>query len=372
MKYPRIDFFVKLFYTFAILYIYLFVVFDILKLNPENDGDLAISAFFPHVIASVIFSIIYIIFNKSPNNYTWTKNLVGSIVFIFLLLIIFSPLIFIFGNSLFLFIRGESNLFSPAFQFSSFGLLSLLPFLHFLLYKYTFKNIFFFVVSFVLLCGTAINTYPIANYLETKKSSNPCATKRLILNHYTLPYERQEIYNGVVCVNEKRSYSSHTFRWVPLRHSDVNSFKYLGAGYSRDKNHVFYEGKIIEADPKTFTINAKWKTEKMSNQIRGKTSYKKDSYNVYHKGKKLPVSDISNFKIIDLCHSYKCATDGMVVFKDGEIVQNLNYKKIQSLHSCGYAKDNINVYHSTNIIPGADANTFTVYGKMKPVMLMIN
>ena len=345
----------KVFYLLSIIYVYLFLMLDILGLNPEDDGDLSFFALFPLVMLPMATIFFYILFDNTTRRYSKLKkflNLVGS------LLVLFVVFVFILN-----FIYGELTEFlSILYAFTWWGIAPLVPLLFYLLYKLTNYNSLFFYFSFFLFCWLASTSYPMKNYLAALYSNNPCATKKLIVRQYAGPaFMYQHKHGSVICIAQERVYPSETFEWVPLRSADVKSFENLGGGYSRDKNHVFYKGRVIEADPKTFTVDAKWKTEKMTNWIRGGTSYKRDAHDVYYNGEKLPVSDISNFKIIDLCHSYRCATDGTVIFKDGQIIKDLDPKKIISLNSCEYSKDLTNVYYSTKVIPGADAKTFDIY-----------
>ena len=347
---------VKIFYSLAVIYVYVFIIFDVLRLNPDDDGRMALLTIFPHTLLILLVSVYLIVFYATPGKYTKTKKVVKFLGALFLLL----TLLLIFSNIFAGEIKNILYIFN--FLFITWVIKLFIPLVLFMVYvKISNQPGALFLSAFLLFCLMIIS-YPAKNYILALSSTNPCATKPLILNHYVRPYERQEIYNGVVCINEKRGYPSHTFKWSPLKHSDAKSFEYLGIGYSRDKNHVFYESKIIKADPKTFDVNPSWPTDKMPNFIRGGTAYVRDKNFIYYEGKKLPVSSIIDFKIIDICNSYRCATDGVVVFKDGQIIKDLNPKKIISLHSCEYAKDNLNVYYSTDKIVGADAETFTVYG----------
>ena len=70
---------------------------------------------------------------------------------------------------------------------------------------------------------------------------------------------------------------------------------------------------------------------------------------------------MSQFKLIDICDSYLCATDGNSIFKKGKIVHGIDITTLHSFGSCEYAIDKNHAYHSGEIIEEADATTFELY-----------
>lgn len=56
------------------------------------------------------------------------------------------------------------------------------------------------------------------------------------------------------------------FRMLQIVNCDYDSFEILDESYSKDKNHVYYEGKVINgADPQTFKYDSKSKVYKDKN-----------------------------------------------------------------------------------------------------------
>ena len=77
-------------------------------------------------------------------------------------------------------------------------------------------------------------------------------------------------------------------KWVILDNADPSSFKTLWGGYTKDKNHAYYDGEIIKEvkDVKSFTYLGWWIT--------------KDKNHVYKNGEMVAGIDAESFKPIDV------------------------------------------------------------------------
>jgi len=96
---------------------------------------------------------------------------------------------------------------------------------------------------------------------------------------------------------------------VRITNADVSSFEVIQYPYSKDKNHVFYHGDVIEkADPKTFSIFKK-------------SYYSKDKNHVFVYGKLLKEADVATFGPSNKKHSllYK---DKNHTYRGDEIIKN--------------------------------------------------
>lgn len=351
----RFDNFAKALCVFAVWYIYFFILSDFLRLNPDDDGDGAFIGMVLGIFPSLAV-ILYILFEGG-------KKSVAKKVAIGL------PLAFMAGISIFLIIRNSGDDFSEVIMASKtllafllrFGVI-IIPLAVYLIYKKT-RDAVSFIVLTMALCILGLSVYPAKNYVQAKFLGDPCATKRLIMKGYSA-FEA-EVYGSVVCVAKDRGYPSETYKWEVLSGADAKTFENLGDGYGRDENLVFYRGHVIDADSKTFTLDEKWQTDQMANFIRGGIPYKRDDRHIYFEGQKVPVQDISKFRIIDFCDSSLCATDEVSVFNKGKIVPGVNPNNLFSFQACQYTKDDKHVYYGGGIISGADADTFNAYGEDK-------
>lgn len=355
----KFDNFAKAFCICAVLYIYIFILSDVLHLRPEDDGDMAffgkIFGLFPTL--AVLFCIL---FDRGDSRLRkMQKVLVGL------------PFVLMGGIFLFFFFINFSDGFQEqvmllkTFVVFGFmiGLIPFIPLIIYFIYKKT-RDKASFVLLAVGLCILGLSLYPAKDYIQAKFSGDPCATKRLIVRQYAgSQSEYQEVEGDVMCIATDRGYPSETYKWQIFDLADAKTFEYLGDGYSLDKNTVFYEGIPIEADPKTFSMDAEWKSDEMANFIRGGIQYKRDDQNIFFEGQEVLVKNVSQFRIIDFCDSYLCATDGSSVFKEGKVVKDVNLSTLTSFHSCQYAKDENQVYYGGAVIEGADVNTFSVYGE---------
>ncbi len=364
MRWIRFDTVVKAFYASAVLYIYFFVLADVLHLNPEDDGDIRGFSWLPSVFFPMLTAIFFIIFDETNDRFRRVKHFLVllSVISIGCITVIFmfsrvsltdAPLEWV---TLILWVLGGTILH---------GAIPTLPLIVHDLYKQLGRSRVFFVLSVITACGVGISIHPAKNYIQALVTDDPCATIGLIARQYagsTPAY--QKTHGGRVCITSDRGYPSETFQWRVLERADAETFVDLGGGYGRDNNAVFYFGIPIDADPETFVVDAMWETDAMPNFVRGGGfGYTRDAYHIYFEGKPVPVRALDRFKIIDFCHSDRCATDGTSIFKDGQVVEAVDIQTLVSFHSCEYAKDKAHVYHSGNILVGADVATFDVYGE---------
>lgn len=349
----RFENFVKAFCICAILYIYIFILSDILGLNPNDDGDIAgfgkIFGFFPALSA-----ILYLLLDKTGGG---MRNMKKILLGLSIGLAVIVSLFFLLKN----FEDGFSEMIILLVTFVTLGIMPIIPVAVYLIYKKTRDKTSFILLA-LAMCILGLSLYPAKDYIQASFSGDPCATKKLLVKQYSGdPIEYQEVQGDVVCIAVDRGYPSETFKWQVFEGVNANTFEYLGDGYSRDKDTVFYQAVATEADPKTFEIDPEWQADQMTNFIRGGTSYKKDGKNVYYEGKKLSVKDISKFQIIDFCDSYLCATDGTSVFKEGTVVQGVNLNYLKLFHSCEYAKDDKRAYYGGEVMEDVDVDTFNVW-----------
>jgi len=135
---------------------------------------------------------------------------------------------------------------------------------------------------------------------------------------------------------------------------DAASFEYLGYGYFKDKNAVYWLvtdrkseelfQKIENADSKTFEIV----TDKLESPLPlpNKWGFAKDKNSIYCNGHKIPNSDSNSFKLLS----------------DGNTVQHPHGKDKNAVYLCWMHNDRI-------VVKDADPETFTLvderYGKDK-------
>ncbi len=351
----RFDNFVKAFCIFAVLYIYLFILSDFLRLDPNDDGDAAFGGMVLGIFPALAI-ILYILFEEGKKSVA--KKVAIGLPLTLMAGILVLLIILNLGDGSSEIIMALQMLLALLLRLS----VMVIPLAAYLIYKKT-RDAASFIALAVALCILGLSVYPAKNYVQAKFLGDPCATKRLIIRGYS-EFET-EVYGPVVCIAKDRGYPSETYKWEVLSGADARTFENLGDEYSRDKNFVFYRGRVIDADSKTFTPDEEWPTDQMASFIRGGVPYKRDEQNIYFEGQKVPVQDISKFRIIDFCHSYLCATDGISVFKEGKVVPGVNPDNLFSFQICQYTKDDKHVYYGGGIIEGADADTFNAYGEDK-------
>lgn len=356
MTAPTFDRWVRTFCIGTVLYVYLFILSDILRLNPDDDGDIAgigrIAGFFP-----MLAVVAYILLDGTNGR---LQRLGLSLIQLSLLLM--SGLFTIL--SIINLMDGSAQATGIFARLILLGSTPIIPLGIYLIYKKIKTDRVSVGMIIVGVCIIVLSIYPAKNYIQAKLSGDQCATVRLVVKQYAggPASWHQQVRGDVVCIAVDRGYPSETYAWRTLDSVDSKTYEYLDEGYSRDKNAVYYEGIPIAADPATFQIDTEWPTDEMANFIRGGTAYKSDGQNIFFRGQRVPVADMRQFRLIDFCHSYRCATDGFSVFQEGKRVEGVNVETLTSFHSCEYTRDDKHVYFGGEMIMGADVHTFDISG----------
>lgn len=141
------------------------------------------------------------------------------------------------------------------------------------------------------------------------------------------------------------------FLGKPIIGADLESFSIISRVHSKDKNHVYYQEKIIDqADPNTLiSLDGQEPRDKQLN-------YLLDANAVYYAGKKIPDSDPASFKIIS--SSYE--KDKHHVYSKGVILSHLDPATFEELSY--YSKDKSHAYFKEKLILNADSASFQELG----------
>ena len=119
--------------------------------------------------------------------------------------------------------------------------------------------------------------------------------------------------------------------------ADSHSFRDLGYGYGKDRNHVYRYGTILEyVDPSSFRVDRRFSADNRPSFGRPdgghhyceRPGYYVSTFDVFYNGEKVPGAASSSF----------------VILKEG------------------YAKDAFNVYWMGKKIPGASTSSFVCLG----------
>lgn len=135
-----------------------------------------------------------------------------------------------------------------------------------------------------------------------------------------------------------------------IESADPQSFEFINGKYTKDKNHVFYYDEIIfGANPKTFKLveNSFYKNIEAYDG--------KDNNNIYINGVLVDGVDVNAFEIIK--GSYVKDKDS-VYYENAEI-QNADVATFEVVEY-KYSKDANFVYYGDEIIENADSSTFQV------------
>ena len=126
--------------------------------------------------------------------------------------------------------------------------------------------------------------------------------------------------------------------------ADAASFEELADWLGRDKNHVWYEARLVEGcDPQTVQAVKK-------GLIRDKKDY-------YFKGAAMHVKDIATFEIVDFNDYCLWAKDSKCGYYDSTQIEGVNYETFKSVGTF-VAKDKNHVYRFGKVLPLADPETF--------------
>ena len=343
---------VKVFCIIVILYIYLFILSDLSRLNPNDDGDFAFIGMLLGFLPTISI-IAHILLDEIIKNQR-VKNIIISVPMILAGLFFLAMAVSGYRDG-YIPLRQVAFFFGPLLYIGTL----FIPLFLYILYTKT-KDRFSFVLIALGLCIIGLSMYPAKNYIQAKLSGEPCATMPLIIKGAS--EFQAKVHGDVVCIAKDRGYPSQTYEWAVLQDADAKTFEQLDDDYSRDKRHVFYNGQVLKgADAKTFEIVPKWRFDVVAEPVAGVTQYKKDSQNIYFQGEIVPVKNINSFQINEFCESYRCATDGILLFRDGKVVEGVDMKTLHLFRSCGYSVDKNHAYYNGEVIKEVDAATFNLY-----------
>ena len=204
--------------------------------------------------------------------------------------------------------------------------------------------------------------------------------------HFIENSRRGDCQGGDIYAKDKYSVF---YRTEKINLAKTETFEVLGLSYSKDDSNVFYKELVIEnADPKSFytVTNDRdlsfgadkhsffYQKRRIEISIDGKSfvvfpkSYYKDKNHVYYS---------TDFKILEDAHaaSFTCPEFESIVnyqyyafdkynayYYEGneiEIIPNIDFASFKVLGT-DYAKDKNNVYYKSQIIAGADVESFSV------------
>lgn len=109
-----------------------------------------------------------------------------------------------------------------------------------ILFKKDIKKYIVIVLSIVFVLGISAYTYWTPN--KEENIDGICTTR--YIGH-----------GGFVVQETVSSSADIVYELIPIKSSDYQTLKTVGSGYCKDKNHVYYAGKIVQdVNPNTFTI----------------------------------------------------------------------------------------------------------------------
>lgn len=146
--------------------------------------------------------------------------------------------------------------------------------------------------------------------------------------------------------------------------ADSHSFRDLGYGYGKDRNHVYRYGTILEyVDPSSFRVDRRFTADNgLSSDKPGsggnccdRQGYYVSTFDVFYNGEKIPGATGSSFVILK--EGY--AKDAFDVYWMGKKISGASTSSFVCLGN-GYAKDAFNAYWAGRKINGASASSFKV------------
>ncbi len=173
-----------------------------------------------------------------------------------------------------------------------------------------------------------------------------------------------------ITVNAQKSYSPYRvengtayYQGEPMVSADISTFRILGAGYAKDRNNVYMNGKILPyVDPSSFrVIIPKNDQEGIYNyDFRGHRDggYFKSTFDVFYDGQKIEGASASSFQVLK--NGY--AKDSFNVFYRGKKIDGCSASSFAIIDG-GYVKDSFNVYYYGTKVPDASASSFVYDGK---------
>ncbi|MBP5360810.1 MAG: DKNYY domain-containing protein [Bacteroidaceae bacterium] len=128
--------------------------------------------------------------------------------------------------------------------------------------------------------------------------------------------------------------------------ADADSFEEIEDWLGRDKNHVWYEARLVEGcDPQTVKAVKK-----------GLFCDKKD---YYFEGAPLHVKDMATFEVVAFNEYCLWAKDSKCGYYDSTRLEGIDSKTFKTIDTF-VAKDKYHVYYFGKVLPQADPETFEV------------
>lgn len=156
-----------------------------------------------------------------------------------------------------------------------------------------------------------------------------------------------------------QSYKPYTFNKAVyydgrlVRGADIATFRDLGFGYGKDRNHVYRHGEVLEfVDPHSFRVDERFAAKR---QDGGEKAYYVSKFEVFYNGVKIPGAVAASFRILEGGY----AKDAFCVYWKGEKVSGAVSSSFVYL-GWGYAKDTFCVYWKGEKVKGAVPSSFRV------------
>lgn len=146
--------------------------------------------------------------------------------------------------------------------------------------------------------------------------------------------------------------------------ADSHSFRDLGYGYGKDRNHVYRYGTILEyVDPSSFRVDRRFSADNRPSSGRPdgghhyceRPGYYVSTFDVFYDGEKVPGAASSSFVILK--EGY--AKDAFNVYWMGKKIPGASTSSFVCLGN-GYAKDAFDAYWEGSKINGASVSSFKV------------
>ncbi len=140
-----------------------------------------------------------------------------------------------------------------------------------------------------------------------------------------------------------------------------DSFEFIGFGYSKDKNHVYFRTKKIKnSSPDSFSFIR----PQILSDYQTRSIYTKDKKNIYIDGLEIPVCNRKSFKIYKK-PSYYWSKDMQCAFYKSHRVPLKDIKSFRP-YSSGYSKDKYGVYFVDQELK-ADPASFKIINNYKAI-----
>lgn len=201
------------------------------------------------------------------------------------------------------------------------------------------------IICFLLACKSK---YPEAQWLSYE--SSPISWDANDINGAKVTYYAKDLVSSYNIVDNKAffqdSVNGHILEKVYIEKADIGTLINLGAKYGKDKNNVYYKGKLVDAaDPITFDAKP-----------GGIGSFAKDSTLVFRDEKLVIGADSRTFRALS---GYYYADVDDVFYYDGSCIEGANPKDVRVI-KYDYLLSNGKVYYQRDEIRGADAATFQI------------